>query len=166
MSYQEDLENEIRELKNIIGRKNNKIEKLKTELRKSEIKFSSAEWKIDHELKPRIESEKCSYDSWVTSPESHMSEDEAICYHFCETDQCGVKCPLFGDIPECTENLTDEELLKDYIENDGVEEVIFDRGLWFKKLKIDWSEDTRSIKVNRKMRREKFFWNIKSENRR
>lgn len=168
MSYEDDLQEEIDRLKRIIGNKNNTIEELQNDIRKSNNKLDSAEYRISNELEPRIKREERAYDSYVSSPEAHMSEDEATCYHYCETDQCGPACPLFGDLSECTENLSDEELLKDYIINDAVEQVIFDRGLWREKLIIDWIEDSKDIKkhrnsakVVRKNRLNRLLFNIK-----
>lgn len=168
MDYQEELEEKIKDLNRIIGRKNDIIVELQEDLRKSGDKLDSAEYKISSELEPRLQRERNSYDRYVSSPESHMSEDEATCFHFSQKEQCGVECPEFGNRSECTEDLTDKQLLKDYIENDAVEQVVFDRGLWFKKLKIDWIEDSKMIKTNkssiksgRKIRLNRLFWNIK-----
>ena len=168
MSYETDLEEEIKELRYTISTKNDMIRELREELSKSENKLSSAEYKINTELNPRIEREKRSYDSYITSPEAHMSEEDSTCLHFCETGQCGSDCPQFGYIPECTENLSNSELLKEYIINDSIEQIILDRGLWFKKLKVDWVEDSKiieedckSIKSSRKIRLNRLISNIK-----
>lgn len=39
------------------------------ELRKTENKLESAEFRIRNELEPRIQRERNSYDKWVTDPE-------------------------------------------------------------------------------------------------
>lgn len=170
MSYQEDLEYRIKELGWVIDKKNSTIEKLQNDLIKSDDKLNSAEFRIHNELEPRIESEKRSYDNWVISPEAHMSEDDATCLHYYEIDECGSGCPIFGNIQECTENLSDKELLKEYIENDAIESVLFDRGLWFRKLKIDWEMDTHAlknskdrIKVEKQRRFDKLIYNVKNK---
>lgn len=155
MSYEKDLESKIRELKFIINRKNTTIEDLNKELRKSRDNLLSAEGRISSELEPRIQSERDSYDFWA------LSGGNDPCFAAGDSGNCGVDCSIFGDKPECTENMSDKELLEAYIINNGCESAILDRGLWLKKLKIDWQEDTENIKISIKVRLQRFISNFK-----
>lgn len=155
MSYVEDLEFEVGELKDIIRGRNRTMAELREELNKTDMKLDTAEYRISSELEPRLKSEQRSYDSWVTSGGSN------ICMSNGMKGNCGVKCSAYGDKSECTDDLTDEELLNDYRENDVIEQVVLDRGLWVKKIKIDWKEDTAAVRHTVKARWDKYISNIK-----
>lgn len=71
--------------------------------RKTEDELYEANWKVKHELEPRIESEHRSYDSYVLSG----GGDE--CFSNGMSGNCGVDCSIFGDKPECYDSFTTEE---------------------------------------------------------
>jgi len=152
--YEKDLEIRVDDLQRIIRNKNNRIQELNSELIKINNKLVDAEWKIDKELKPRIESEKRSYDNWVLSG---GSDD---CFRNGMNGNCGPRCSVFCERPECTDELSNEQLLEYYIENDACENIVFGRGLWFKKALIDWKSETEQIKKIRKSRIEMFLYNF------
>ena len=146
--YEKELERTIEDLKYIIRNKNDRISDLEDEKNKLSDKLYDADWKIKTELDPRIEREKRSYDNWVLSGGSNDCMQNGI------NGNCGVNCSAFGSEPECTDDLEDETLLEYYVENDVVADILFERGLWWDKLKIDWKEDWRSILKDMK------FWGI------
>lgn len=110
------------------------IEDLNNQLRKAEEKLSSAEYKIEYELNPRIKQEERSYDAYVTSGGS----DE--CWSNGQGGRCGFQCTCWGSKNECFEDITKEDLLYAYaeIEDQGIIlDYIHDWGLQKEAQKID-----------------------------
>lgn len=110
-----------------------------------ESKLSSTEYRIDHELEPRIKAEQRAYDMHVTSQEYGLSEDELECKRTCEGGACGPECMIFGEFDECTENMSKRELIEAYKINDNIADVLDENGLRLRRKFIDKIFDLKEI---------------------
>jgi predicted site-specific integrase-resolvase len=98
-----------------------KLEETQKEKTTIEDKLSSAEYKIESELKPRIEQEHRSYDSYITDPFRGSS---------CDGSNCGVECGGFGKYDYCTDDWSDKEVIASFREGyDTLEEELYRRDL-------------------------------------
>jgi hypothetical protein len=88
-----------------------RIQELEDTINKLEENLSSANFKIDTELEPRIKREKQSYDEYVTSGGSDS------CFNAGINGKCGVKCPDFGSKDECCI----ESYLIEYLNDNNIE---------------------------------------------
>jgi len=108
-----------------LNRKNNKLI----------LELDSEKYKIHNELEPRIKSEQKSYDSYVLNGGSDQ------CYQNGMSGNCGYKCSIFGEKPECFENVTTEEQILDiyenYINTGYILDLIKEYGLEEKAKEID-----------------------------
>ena len=74
--------------------------------------LSRAEFRIHHELEPRIKQEKEAYDSFVVNGGSDQ------CMSYGMYGKCGLDCPVFGDrdgCAECLAEISDNDLLYFYL---------------------------------------------------
>lgn len=133
-----DEEYLIRDLRDIIRNKNNVIEDLEKQLDKTRSDKEHAEYRVKQELEPRIKAEERVYDIWVSNGGSDP------CMRNGMNGNCNPDCEAFGSEDGCFEYFTDmpdEDFLEYYRENgDEHEEVVgllFERGLWKQKMKID-----------------------------
>lgn len=98
-------------------------------------KLTSAEYKINTQLKPRIKQEEKAYDSFVTGGGGNACFQEGL------NGNCGFNCSGFGSEDECQiifESITDKELLTAY--DEGIESLVDEiesRGLQVKMYLID-----------------------------
>ena len=144
-----------------ISRLRDKCDKLERENNSIRELFSEAEHTIKTELNPRIEREKRSYDRYVLSGGS----DE--CFHIADSGNCGVNCPIIGERDYCFDNVSNEDLLKWYVENDNdyIRDQLISRGLYRKAFKISdsgYRTEIKEWKLNRKENR-KHFRKLKKE---
>lgn len=98
-------------------------EDLKRELRKTDDELSSANFRIKHELEPRIESERRSYDNYILSGGDS-------CFRQGMSGGCGFQCPNFGEEENCKEvisEMSNEELLKYYTDNEAFDSILIVR---------------------------------------
>lgn len=133
------------------------LEKCREEKRTIEDKLSSAEWKIDQELKPRIKQEQRSYDSWVTNG----GGDE--CMQNGMSGNCGFECSIFGEKSECSEifiGMSNKDVLKAYLDGYDVETEIDDRNLNIKKHLLDIKEYKEDIKKSKRLVKRLWKWII------
>ena len=109
--------------------------KLDEKYNKLDSELDYANSKIRTELESRIKSEKLSYDIYVTSG----GGDE--CYQNGMNGHCGFGCSIFGDKPECFENVTTNEqileIYKDYTNTGYILELIEEYGLEEEVKEID-----------------------------
>lgn len=131
------------------------VTEARKELSKTEDKLSSAEYKIDSELKPRIESEQRSYDNWA------LNGGGDACMQNGMSGNCGFDCSAFGEHDSCSEiyvDMSDKELLKAYEDGYNVEDEIDDRELNVKKFLIDIKSYREDITSKRKTIRIHWKW--------
>lgn len=94
-------------------------EDLKREHRKTDDELYSANFRIKHELEPRIQSERNAYDRYILSGGDS-------CFSQGVNGGCGFQCSNFGEEENCKEvisEITDEELLKYYVDNEAFDSV-------------------------------------------
>lgn len=121
-------------------------ESMEMELCSLKDKLRDAQWTIDRELTPRLEREARSYDSWV------LSGGSDTCMRNGMNGNCGVGCDSFGDIPECFEGFSDEDLINIRREGeDAVDQAIIDRGLSNRLIEIEIEEYRDLISTERKL---------------
>lgn len=122
------------DLRYYYDKRGDKINKLEKENRKLYDNFSSAEFRIRNELEPKIQSERKSYDNYVSNGGGDM------CFQIGMSGNCGYKCPNFGDKSECFEDMKDEDFLyayENYINDGIILDYIEDLGLSEKAKEID-----------------------------
>lgn len=103
-----DLEKRIDNLRRNYDHLRNEYNKLQEKYDNTYNKLSSANFKIETELEPRIKQEQRSYDVYVTNG----GGDE--CFQSGISGSCGYDCHIFGEKPECFENVKREEILYIY----------------------------------------------------
>lgn len=137
--YGNTIEERYENLKYKYEKLQREYEDLKREHRKTDDELYSAKFRIKHELEPRIESEKRSYDNYILSGGDS-------CFGQGMSGGCGFQCPSFGEKDNCKEvisEMTNEELLKYYTDNEAfdsisiVREELINRGLEKEVKKID-----------------------------
>lgn len=129
------LQEKYDDLRYYYDRRGDRIEKLETQIGKLENELSSAEYKIRNELEPRIESERRSYDTYVTNGGSD------VCFQTGISGNCGYSCSIFGEKQECFENVKTEdqilEIYENYVNDGYILDLIEDYGLQEKAKEID-----------------------------
>lgn len=112
---------------------------LRENYKKIDDELYHANFRIKHELEPRIKSEQRSYDNYILSGGDS-------CFAQGMNGGCGTQCPHFGQEDVCSKivyDISDEELLRYYIENEAfdsvpiVRETLIGRGLEEKVKNID-----------------------------
>ena len=158
--WNESLEEKYDSLKRKYDRLYDSHEDLQSKLNKCEDKLSSAECRIRNELEPRIQSEREAYDSYVTNGGNDP------CFYYGMSGKCGIECPEFCEHDSCIDaidELTDDELLQYYAENDAfdaqsvIREILIERGLkeeirdiddeYCRSCIGDWSEKIDALKI-------------------
>ncbi len=164
MSYKEDYNN----LEYRYRRLSNNFDEVKKDRDELRNKLDSAEYKLETELKPRVDREKRSYDSWVINGGGDTCMQQGM------DGNCGFNCPDFGDKEECTSELSDQELLEVYYEGyDCVEDDLIEKGYELdirKKDLADYTDivlkDKKKLKSSLKLKRQAFRTVVKLSLRR
>lgn len=113
--WDNSIEEKYENLKYKYEKLQREYEGLKRDHRKTDDELYSANFRIKHELEPRLQSERNAYDRYVLSGGDS-------CFSQVMNGGCGVQCPNFGEEENCQEvisEITNEELLKYYIENEA-----------------------------------------------
>jgi len=104
-----------------LSRSYRKLEQLNEELTSENIKLrdelSLSNYKIEHELKPRIESERNSYDSYVTNGGS------SDCFKQGMSGKCGIEYSNYGKEDNCFDGVSDNELFRNWQEGYGKDDI-------------------------------------------
>lgn len=104
---------------------------LEDRFRKTDDELYSANFRIKHELEPRIKSERNAYDNYVLSGGNS-------CFSHGMNGYCGIQCSHFGQEENCREvisEMSNEELFKYYTNNEAfdcipvIREELIDREL-------------------------------------
>lgn len=117
--YSDTIEEKYENLKYKYKKLQRKYEDLQREYRKTDDKLYSANFRIKHELEPRIQSERSAYDCYILSGGDS-------CFSQVMNGGCGFHCSNFGEEENCKEvisEMTNDELLKYYKDNEAFDSV-------------------------------------------
>ena len=108
---------------------------LEKKYNKTYYELDSAKFIIQKELEPRIKNEQRSYDGYV------LNGGGDKCYQNGMSGNCGYECSIFGEKPECFENVTTKEqileIYEDYTNTGYILGLIKEYGLQEKAKEID-----------------------------
>ena len=117
--YSDTIEEKYENLKYKYEKLQKEYGDLQREYRKTDDKLYSANFRIKHELEPRIQSERNAYDRYILSGGDS-------CFSQGINGGCGFHCSNFGEEENCKEvisEITNDELLKYYTDNEAFDSV-------------------------------------------